>query len=84
LRLYHPERPLTLVYGRDDVSLPRYDLALLAPQVMGAEARELMPVPVDAEKPGPVASLVSPKFFWAGLVVAVIVIVGVIVRSMRA
>jgi len=83
LRLYHPERPLTLVYGRDDVSLPRYDLALLAPQVMGAEARELMPVPIEAEKPGPVASVVSPKFFWAGLVVAVIVIVGVIVRSMR-
>ena len=83
LRLYHPERPLTLVYGRDDVSLPRYDLALLAPQVMGAEARELMPVAVEGEKAGPVTSLVSPKYFWAGLVVAVLVIVGVIVRSMR-
>ena len=83
LRLYHPERPLTLVYGRDDVSLPRYDLALLAPQVMGAEARELMPAPVEAERPGPVTSLVSPQYFWAGLVVAVLVIVGVIVRSMR-
>lgn len=83
LRLYHPERPLTLVYGRDDVSLPRYDLALLAPQVMGAEARELTAVPAETDKPGPVTSLVSPKYFWAGLVVAVIAIVGVIVRSMR-
>ena len=84
LRLYHPGRPLTLVYGREDVSLPRYDLALLAPQVMGAEARELIPVAADDKKPGSVTSLVSPKFFWAGLVVAVLIILGIIVRLTRA
>ena len=83
IRFYHPGRPLTLVYGRDDASLPRYDLALLAPQVMGAEAREIAAAPADDKKPGAMTSLISPKYFWAGLVVAVFVIAAVIVRQLR-
>ena len=83
LRFYHPGRPLSVVYGRDDASLPRYDLALLAPQVMGAEAREIAAAPADDTKPGASTSLVSPKYFWAGLVVAVLVIGAVIVRQLR-
>ena len=84
VRFFHPGRALTLVYGRDDVSLPRYDLALLATHVMGAEARELVAAPVEEGTAGPVTSLVSPKVFWAGLVVAVLIIGGIIVRQMRA
>jgi hypothetical protein len=84
LRFYHPGRPLTLVYGRDDVSLPRYDLALLSAQVMGAEATEIAAAPaVDEAKPGPAHSLVSPQVFWAGLALAVLVIGGIIIRLVR-
>ena len=84
VRFYHPGRPLTLVYGRDDVSLPRYDLALLAPRVMGSEAREVTAAPAEERASGPIPALVSPRFFWAGLAVAVLVIGGIIVRLMRA
>ena len=84
VRFFHPGRAVTLVYGRDDVSQPRYDLALLATHVMGAEARELVPEPAEEGSAGPVTSLVSPKVFWAGLVVAVLIIGGIIVRLMRA
>ena len=83
IRFYHPGRPVTLVYGRDDVSLPRYDLALLATQVMGAPAREITAAPVDERRSGPAASLVSPTFFWGGLLIAVLIIGGVIVRTIR-
>ena len=84
VRFFHPGRALTLVYGRDDVSLPRYDLALLATHVMGGEARELVAAPAAEGAAGPVTSLVSPKVFWAGLVVAVLIIGGIIVRQIRA
>lgn len=84
LRFFHPGKGLSVVYGREDVSLPRYDLALLSAHVMGAEAKEIAAAtPPENETPGPVTSLLPPKYFWAGLVVAVVVILGVIVRSMR-
>ena len=83
LRLYHPGRGLQLLYGRDDLSMPRYDLALLAPQVMGAEAFELQAAPEDASADTPVPSFVSPRLFWVGLIVAVAVLAGLIVRLMR-
>ncbi len=35
---YHDPSSLRLAYGRDDLQAPQYDLALLAPQVMGAPA----------------------------------------------
>jgi hypothetical protein len=85
IRFYHPGRPLTLVYGREEAVRPRYDLSLLATQVMGAEAKEIAAAPPqEVGTSGPAASMVSPKVFWAGLVVAVLVIGGVIVRSMRS
>ena len=82
LRLYHPGRGLQLLYGRDDLAMPRYDLALLAPQVMGAEAFELQPAPEDSSGDTSVPSFVSPRLFWIGLIVAVGVLAGLIVRLM--
>lgn len=83
LRFFHPGGRLQLLYGRDDLALPRYDLALLAPQVMGAEARELQPAGEDPSDDKPASSLVSPRLFWFGLIVAVVVLAGLIVRLMR-
>jgi hypothetical protein len=82
LRFYRPARPLTLLYGRENLARPRYDLALLGPQVMGAEARELVLEPVEGADGGG-ESLVTPRFFWVGLGIAALVLVGVIVRLVR-
>jgi hypothetical protein len=75
---------LRLAYGRPDLAPPRYDLALLAPQVLGVAATEIAPA---AEAPSRVhaatASLVSPFLFWGVLGVAVIALVVLIVRLLR-
>jgi hypothetical protein len=85
LRLYRPaDRPLKLVYGRDDLLRPRYDLALLAPRVLGSAAPDVYPGPEQGgrETAAP-ATLVSPVAFWAALALAVVVLLGLIVRLVR-
>jgi hypothetical protein len=79
LRFYRPERELRLLYGNDDLSPPRYDLALLAPRVMGAEARDLSLGADETTAEGP-PPFVSPRVFWVGLVVAALALAGVIAR----
>ncbi len=86
LRFFRPDKTeLRLAYGRDDLPPPRYDLSLLAPQVMGAPARE---VSAGAESGGGAGSspptLVSPRVFWAFLSTAVIGLLLLIVRLVRA
>jgi hypothetical protein len=80
LRFYKPDRPVRLLYGRGDLAAPRYDLALLAPQVMGAEAREIAADPADTTTAGGPPSFVSPRVFWVGLGVSVLVLLALIVR----
>ena len=75
---------LRLVYGNADLVPPRYDLALLAPQVLGVAATEI--AAGDEQPPHAAASLpalVSPRLFWAALVVAVVVLLGLIVRLLK-
>jgi hypothetical protein len=83
LRFFHPGAGVQLVYGRDDVSMPQYDLALVSPQVMERDARQIVAAPTGAETPQGAASPLSPTVFWAGLAVAVLLIGSVIVRLMR-
>jgi hypothetical protein len=82
LRFFRPEGPLQLVYGNADAHAPQYDLALLAPAVMGAEAK---PITAAVETPGESAppTILSPRVFWIGLGAAVLVLLGLIVRLMR-
>ena len=76
LRLFRGERmPLRVVYGQARLSTPSYDLALLAPQVLGTPARE---VSLSGEQGGEsalsnplIATLISPRVFWGVLIVAV-------------
>lgn len=80
LRFYRPPAAaLRLVYGREDLAPPQYDLALLAPQVMGAEAKE-----ATAAAPEPPAgygaTFVAPPVFWAFLGTAVLVLLALIGR----
>ena len=75
IRLFRPaDQPLRLIYGKDAVPAPRYDLQLLAPQVMGRRAEEIgmgveqrfgaAATPLSAE-------LVPPAVFWSVLALAV-------------
>jgi hypothetical protein len=82
LRFYRPAgATLRLAYGRTDLGAPQYDLALLAPHVMGADALEVRPLPEAASIPR--ASLISPLAFWMFLSVAALVLLGVIARLVR-
>jgi hypothetical protein len=82
LRLFREQgAALRLVYGRDDLSAPRYDLALLAPQLIGVAATDVLPGAEQAPAPDAATNvLMSPRLFWGVLVVAVLVLVALLVR----
>lgn len=74
---------LRLAYGRDDLSPPQYDLALIAPQLTGVAAMEVMPGPEQTSAPESPLMLMSPQIFWGVLGVAVLVLIGLVVRLVR-
>ena len=81
--------PLLLAYGRPNLQNPRYDLALLAPYVLGQRAQTVEAGPergANGDAPGASTqpSLVSPMVFWAVLGLAVVVLLGLVVRMVRA
>lgn len=78
LRFQRPAGPMRLFYGKADIAEPRYDVAELAPSTMTGEAREIAAGPESAaEAP---AAVLSPRAFWVGLAVAVVLLLGVLVR----
>ena len=79
-----PGAALRLAYGRTDLAPPRYDLALLAPQLLGAAVTEIAADAEGTQSAGTTtAPLVSSRMFWAFLAVAVLVLVGLIVRLLK-
>ena len=74
------DTPLKLAYGRDDLSPPRYDLALLAPQVLGVAATEISAGAATPTAAAATTPLVSPLVFWSVLSVAVVVLIGFVVK----
>jgi Protein of unknown function (DUF3999) len=83
VRLYRAQAAgLRLAYGRDELAAPQYDLQLLATRVLGSAATDVVPGPERARRlaPGSAEALVSPRVFWAILVAAVLVLVGVIAK----
>src|SRR5207237_5936764 len=73
--------PLTLLYGRSDLGPPRYDLALLAPRLLGAPAQD---VAADAERgPMNVTGVTPTIVFWCALTLAVLVLLVLIARLLR-
>jgi hypothetical protein len=82
LRFFRDDRtPLTLLYGRSDISAPRYDLALLAPRLLGAPAQE---VTASAEHETSNVTGVTPTIvFWCALALAVLALVVLIARLLR-
>lgn len=84
LRLYRPTGALSLAYGRDDLMPPQYDLALLTPRVMGADAGEVAAGPERASARASGASFVSPRVFWVLLAAAAVMLLALIVRLVRS
>ena len=73
--------PLALLYGRTDLAAPRYDLALLAPRLLGVPAQDVMP---GAEQGSSNVTGVTPTVvFWGALALAVLVLVVLIARLLR-
>lgn len=79
LRFHHPGTPLFLLYGNAEAARPRYDLALLAPRLFGAPARELRLATVTpaAEEPSQTR---ERKFFWLAMIGAAVVLLALLTR----
>jgi hypothetical protein len=75
------EGNLSLLYGNRDVSAPRYDLALLAPRLVGAAAFEVAAGPESASQGG--AEAAPQKVFWVVLILATVVLLALIARLVR-
>jgi hypothetical protein len=86
LRLFRENgMALRVAYGRKDLARPQYDLALLAPQVLGTPAVDVSLQPESPAGPRSTTSaVVSPRLFWAALAIAVVVLLGLIARLLRA
>jgi hypothetical protein len=84
VRFYRTDAaPLQLAYGRRDLEAPRYDLALLSPYVLGQRAQTVSAGPEAGAGTTPAPVLVSPTMFWGVLGVAVVVLLGLVVRMVR-
>ena len=83
LRFYREsDGPLTLWYGHPSAAPPKYDLALLAPRIVGSAAVEVTPGPEQAVASGE-RMLRGGVIFWAALGLAVVVLLGLVARLLR-
>jgi hypothetical protein len=76
---------LRVAYGRTDLARPQYDLALLAPQVLGTPAADASLEPEHSASPSATttATILSPRVFWAALAITVVVLLGLIARLLQ-
>jgi hypothetical protein len=82
VRFDHPGTPLWLVYGNREAQTPRYDLALLAPQLFTMPAHELFLGAVagaPANEDG-----VQRKYFWIAIAAAVLALIVLLSRLLLA
>jgi hypothetical protein len=70
------------LYGAANIAAPRYDLALLAPQVLGARAYEVAAVAEApaANLPAKRGTATQTQLFWGALIAAVVVLLVLIGR----
>jgi hypothetical protein len=83
LRFFHPGGKLKLLYGRQGLGEPRYDLSLIAAQLAPAQA---LPVTLAPEPPADRTNdpaRVPRGLFWGALVAAVAVLLLVLARLVR-
>jgi hypothetical protein len=75
--------PLWLMYGHDRLAAPRYDLALLAPRVLGARVPEVGLSDVEEGLPATAGGRVGMIVFWCALVLVLVVLLGFVARLLR-
>ncbi|MEO6327175.1 MAG: DUF3999 family protein [Thermoanaerobaculia bacterium] len=81
LRFFRKEgQMLRLLAGATGVDAPRYDLALLAPRLLGAAATEISLDSTGAAPSGPTLEATSRKVFWGILAGAVAILLALMVR----
>jgi hypothetical protein len=84
LRFYRADNErLRLAYGRRDLDPPRYDIQLLAADVLGRAATDIRASAEPAGAGSSATPLVSRRLFWSVLGVAVVVLLGMAVRLAR-
>jgi hypothetical protein len=85
LRFYRDQAdtPLSLLYGRLRLEAPTYDIALLAPELVGAAAVEVAP---GGESAGAAAAAgrIPKALFWVVLGVAVLAMIALIGRLLKS
>lgn len=74
---------LWLMYGRQGLSAPRYDLALLAPRVLGARVPEVGLSEATEDLPAITEGRIGTFVFWGALILALIVLLGLVARLLR-
>jgi hypothetical protein len=82
LRFYNPGSPLTLLYGNAHASPPQYDLALLAPRVLGEPARDVTLGAIGAASSDQTS--LDAKIFWVALGLATVILLAILARLVRA
>jgi hypothetical protein len=83
LRFVRPASEARLVYGSAAIDIPRYDLALLAPSVLGAAVADVSMAAEAETKTAAAESLLSPRMFWLVLVMAVVALLGLLAALLR-
>jgi hypothetical protein len=73
-----------LLYGQPGLRPPRYDLALLAPRLLGSAAEEIELAPAKGGARSDGADPLLPRWaFWGVLALAVVVLLAVLARLLR-
>lgn len=84
LRFFHPGGSgVRLLYGRDGLGEPRYDLSLIAAQLDPSQAREVTLAPEPPADRIDDPARVPRGLFWGALVAAVAVLLLVLARLVR-
>ncbi len=82
VRFFRGPGELRVLYGQSRLAPPRYDLALLAPTVLASPALESA-LSAEQEATTAEAVILRPAAFWAFMIVAVVVLLGLIARLVR-
>jgi len=74
---------LRLMYGRQDIAMPRYDIALLAPRLIGVPATAVS-MAAEGNALTPPTNAMPVRIFWGALVAAVLVLLAIVGKLVRA
>jgi hypothetical protein len=72
-----------LLYGHENLSSPRYDIALLATELSAEESRRL-PLGEERDAAGSGKNKMARYVLWTALVAAVAAILGTLIRLLRS